>query len=232
MDYMAPLTSEEWLHFNALMEDQGGMQLPKLHGYLTAIMTGPTPLRPEKWMPWIWKDARDTEEAPPGFQESIDMIGRLCDGITTQFEGEGAFIPLLSSEGKAYDHLQCDKAALEQWCRGYLEGMQVAQPLKLHQGDDRLAVFYTPLLVLASDDQAVEQHLGKALKDITLEELRIVSAEILPEAIADIYNYWREWGEKNSLFQQQAFPKIGRNDLCPCGSGKKYKKCCWQKMMN
>jgi len=21
-------------------------------------------------------------------------------------------------------------------------------------------------------------------------------------------------------------PKIGRNELCPCGSGKKYKKCC------
>lgn len=24
----------------------------------------------------------------------------------------------------------------------------------------------------------------------------------------------------------QASPKIGRNDLCPCGSGKKFKKCC------
>ncbi len=24
---------------------------------------------------------------------------------------------------------------------------------------------------------------------------------------------------------QQAEPKVGRNDLCPCGSGKKYKKC-------
>jgi preprotein translocase subunit SecA len=21
-------------------------------------------------------------------------------------------------------------------------------------------------------------------------------------------------------------PKVGRNDLCPCGSGKKYKNCC------
>ncbi|WP_418531070.1 SEC-C metal-binding domain-containing protein, partial [Hominenteromicrobium sp.] len=21
-------------------------------------------------------------------------------------------------------------------------------------------------------------------------------------------------------------PKVGRNDPCPCGSGKKYKKCC------
>ncbi len=24
-------------------------------------------------------------------------------------------------------------------------------------------------------------------------------------------------------------PKIGRNDPCPCGSGKKYKKCCMGK---
>ena len=25
-------------------------------------------------------------------------------------------------------------------------------------------------------------------------------------------------------------PKIKRNDLCPCGSGKKYKKCCGKKI--
>ena len=24
-------------------------------------------------------------------------------------------------------------------------------------------------------------------------------------------------------------PKVGRNDPCPCGSGKKYKKCCMNK---
>ena len=24
----------------------------------------------------------------------------------------------------------------------------------------------------------------------------------------------------------RAAPKVGRNDACPCGSGKKYKKCC------
>jgi uncharacterized protein len=26
--------------------------------------------------------------------------------------------------------------------------------------------------------------------------------------------------------------KVGRNDLCPCGSGKKYKKCCGGAMVN
>ncbi len=28
------------------------------------------------------------------------------------------------------------------------------------------------------------------------------------------------------LFKSKKQGKIGRNDLCPCGSGKKYKKCC------
>ena len=26
--------------------------------------------------------------------------------------------------------------------------------------------------------------------------------------------------------EAQALPKAGRNDPCPCGSGRKYKKCC------
>lgn len=30
--------------------------------------------------------------------------------------------------------------------------------------------------------------------------------------------------------QRHRLKKIGRNDLCPCGSGKKYKKCCGKKM--
>jgi preprotein translocase subunit SecA len=30
--------------------------------------------------------------------------------------------------------------------------------------------------------------------------------------------------------QRRAEPKVGRNDPCPCGSGKKYKKCCGQGM--
>jgi preprotein translocase subunit SecA len=31
--------------------------------------------------------------------------------------------------------------------------------------------------------------------------------------------------KKVSVVRREA-PKIGRNDPCPCGSGKKYKNCC------
>ena len=31
---------------------------------------------------------------------------------------------------------------------------------------------------------------------------------------------------KPEVAEYHAGPKVGRNDPCPCGSGKKYKKCC------
>ena len=40
---------------------------------------------------------------------------------------------------------------------------------------------------------------------------------------------WYEKWEDEELLQMpyvRETPKIGRNDPCPCGSGKKYKKCC------
>jgi len=71
---------------------------------------------------------------------------------------------------------------------------------------------------------------------------------IIMPLIADVYNNTRTWNnrgytakEMNELFGEDAplikdipierlddaiFKKVGRNDPCPCGSGKKYKKCC------
>ncbi len=43
------------------------------------------------------------------------------------------------------------------------------------------------------------------------------------------------WGPRESMDERTAVavktvsrstPKVGRNEPCPCGSGKKYKKCC------
>ena len=39
-------------------------------------------------------------------------------------------------------------------------------------------------------------------------------------------SYNTEEGAEEEKNNQRASDKVGRNDLCPCGSGKKYKKCC------
>ncbi len=61
-------------------------------------------------------------------------------------------------------------------------------------------------------------------------------------SIFEIYKEIRSWGNDNigsdNNYDENDFvdiqsintdPKIGRNDPCPCGSGKKYKKCCLNK---
>ena len=44
----------------------------------------------------------------------------------------------------------------------------------------------------------------------------------------------KEWMEKQTMQQPyvRSAPKIGRNEQCPCGSGKKYKKCCGKNNSN
>ena len=45
-----------------------------------------------------------------------------------------------------------------------------------------------------------------------------------PEDLSDIDLLLR--GATGKLPAPRAAPKIGRNDYCPCGSGKKFKNCC------
>ena len=51
------------------------------------------------------------------------------------------------------------------------------------------------------------------------------------ERIARHYTAFREvvdgHGPKNKRTVLRSQPKPGMNQLCPCGSGKKYKRCCW-----
>ncbi len=59
------------------------------------------------------------------------------------------------------------------------------------------------------------------------EEEYIASIESIQPAALRLYNYW-----VNNPQQQEAKKpivngtKVGRNDPCPCGSGKKFKSCC------
>lgn len=39
-------------------------------------------------------------------------------------------------------------------------------------------------------------------------------------------DYVKEIQEQNRKAMENRFPNVGRNEQCPCGSGKKFKKCC------
>jgi uncharacterized protein len=48
---------------------------------------------------------------------------------------------------------------------------------------------------------------------------------MLGESVMAIMEWWLPIRKAGSTVRRGE-PKVGRNDLCPCGSGKKFKKCC------
>ena len=89
-----------------------------------------------------------------------------------------------------------------------------------------------PILALCGDENG-ESLLGLPPdeEDRVMEEM----TEFIPSCVTAIAAYWREKGPKQISMPLTADPpsrpdrastKVGRNDPCPCGSGKKFKKCC------
>jgi uncharacterized protein YecA (UPF0149 family) len=50
--------------------------------------------------------------------------------------------------------------------------------------------------------------------------------DAIAESAAAIYEYSRSVADGPPQPYRRQAAKVGRNDPCPCGSGKKYKKCC------
>ncbi|MGQ3058914.1 MAG: SEC-C metal-binding domain-containing protein, partial [Nevskia sp.] len=68
-----------------------------------------------------------------------------------------------------------------------------------------------------------DEHGGEAPDDDARAEI----IENLPTLLIGAWVYWRDWeagGRKAG--QPVRSVKTGRNDPCPCGSGRKFKKCC------
>ncbi len=67
-----------------------------------------------------------------------------------------------------------------------------------------------------------ELHQGKEFADL-LAELKISDKDLMFHINDGIDDGLKEL--KRETWESE-HPKVGRNEPCPCGSGKKYKKCC------
>ena len=58
-----------------------------------------------------------------------------------------------------------------------------------------------------------------------------VIRELIPRYVKEIRNFWlpqrqREMAKEKGVVIADEAEQTGRNEPCPCGSGKKFKKCC------
>ena len=233
---MAPLSDEEmdelgrFLCSDATSDET--MVLEVLDGYLTALVVGPTTVMPSLWLPRVWGPA---EEDAPEFettaqaQRILELILRHMNGIAWSFEYDpDGQEPVMSARIDPKDrHEYLDG---EMWAHGFMEGVALCrgdwEPLI---GDPAGREALRPIHLLGADDVADDE-----MSLIRTPEQRKQLSEALPASLAAIHRFWLPYRESMrehpvvvSAIRRQ--PKVGRNDPCPCGSGKKFKKCCGAK---
>ena len=98
---------------------------------------------------------------------------------------------------------------------GFLDGindsLKVSNPIDTFEEDTEVSLEYDPELLYKNMVEAKADWL------YGLEELNDI---LTPERQKELY---REQKKSGTIVKEK---KIGRNDPCPCGSGKKYKFCC------
>lgn len=223
-----PLTEEELDELDQFLlyelDTEEGMTLDTLDGFLHAIVIGPEFIHPHQWLPKVW--GTEDDELPPmpsqeSFNRMLQLIMRHYNSIVSGFAAQPPVLcPVWGT--RMTDHGEFDDA--EMWAYGFCEAIKLkpsAWQALLRDPDSQR--WYRPIGLLGEDAFSAEQ---EALTKTT-EQRAALAAEI-GASLLHIHAFWlpvrQAINERQSA--QRMSTKVGRNEPCPCGSGKKFKKCC------
>jgi uncharacterized protein len=189
--------------------------LEQADGLLTALAAGPVRVPATEYLAEILLADGESAglDSPAHKALAVDLLTRHHDTMERDLAADRPPNPWVYSIDGDY------RGAL--WSRGYLQGVDLRtadwEPMVR---DKRLAnILMAPLIVMSSDPE----HAGKTMIP---PEQRFEMIRALPDIALATKAYWQGgWHPLLDMPVQRA-PKIGRNDPCPCGSGKKYKRCC------
>lgn len=207
-----------------LAASKGGdaMNVEELDGFFAALIAGPDPVPPSEYYPEVFGgDLADVCEF-----ENLEDAQRFFGLMMRHWNAIAGAL----SRGEVYELvLEEDEGGVvhaNDWADGFMRGMYMCSEgwaRLLH--DDKHGGCLIPVLMLYHEHDQDPATRTNPVSPQQREEL-IVG---LAAGLAHAYRYFRERaplkaGERSS--RCSATPRIGRNDPCPCGSGRKYKRCC------
>ena len=227
-DMVIPLSDVELEELDQFLlygvENDEGMTLDTLDGYLHAIAIGPQTIMPSQWLPKVWGE--DSAMMPP--MENIDqlnyimgMVMRHYNSIIHGFEHKPPFVAPYWNTYK-YDIGEFEDA--EGWAYGFTLGVHLnANAWKPLLDTPQGQQWYRPIGLLGEDAFSGEQD------ELTrTPEQREQLAQQIEDSLVSIHAFWLPLREAiyEREMSQRLHTKVGRNEPCPCGSGRKFKKCC------
>lgn len=204
-----------------LPAESDAMLISDLDGYLAGVIVCPELILPGEWLPLVWgSDAggspfADEREARWYVELVMEHYNAI---IRTLTRGQGRYTPFLEVDARH------DEILWELW----IEGFEAAMKLRpdswmqvVETGDERASAALAGMITLAEiarDESDLERD---AIEALTQE-----APDLIPGWV-ELLNHWRLEYHATAPAADVPHPvKVGRNEPCPCGSGRKHKKCC------
>jgi len=211
------------------------LTLEELHGFLFGLAITPEVVKPSEWLPLVFGEkmlsVHDEKKSTLLLERLFAVHNRLID---EQNKGILRFPFTMTRQSFVQD-----------WCYGLFMALTVRRNVWgieeknigyiLEKGEG--AAFAAAIVSMVGLPGALDEPDGEQgeepLADKEKADFYLSLLDRLPDAVATLClegrsaDVRRRWGAMNVVPQQpRRVEKIGRNDPCPCGSGKKYKKCC------
>jgi yecA family protein len=221
-DFNVELSDEEGGFFqvveNYLLRygnDDSILDISELDGFFAALACAPITIMPSTWMPAIWGGEHlapewESEQEITEFSKSIMLH---YNGVMSDFQGQ-EYEPLFLGG----DHPSSELLIVDEWCEGFVRGLKLWGEMK-PQDMKQLEICLYPIRHFCTDDGF------EALASMSDTEIFQLQSSIQP-GVKALHRYFYKPVKKADTTFIHATPKVGRNEPCPCGSGKKYKKCC------
>ena len=219
-----PLTEADYDRLEEMLEHpafQGdAMRLDEAQAVICAVVSSPEPIPPNVWLPEVLGQGMQSED--PAVAETIELLMRLNNDIAAALLADETVSPILYPVDES-----CEEYDFEAWADSYIFGAGLGgdwYELAGKHADD-LSELLEPMFLLNGMLKEDAEKTGERWFS-PAEEARLVAdiQDNLPVIVQTLYNFWRNKRAGGTV--QRSEDKVGRNDPCPCGSGKKFKQCC------
>jgi len=222
-----PLTDAELDHLGQFLKNYKGgkaMNLEELDGFFSALIAGPEIVMPSEYLPELFGSETPETHAFSTLSEANEILGLLMrhwnDIAGTLSKGE-VYLPLLLLDENGVERGN-------DWARGFIRGTRMRHDgwAELLDDDDHGGCMIPMLMLYYEHDK------DPAMRPRPIgPEQREKAIESMAAGLVAAYRYFRQQVKFDASTTRTPEPlytssKIGRNDPCPCGSGKKYKRCC------
>ncbi len=222
------LSEEETFRLSELLlrfRHEDAMNLEEVDGFFAALGCAPTTVPPSGYMPEILGDERQKPvwESAEEARSFFDLLSHYWNDVVTRLNSGKAFAPLLlkHSDGLSYGN---------DWARGFMRGIALGEEdwREFLRDENKFALMIPILALYHEHDPDPEMRSYAEPVSAELREKLLVG---LADGVMEIHRHMAAAREmkihaRAARAESARHSKIGRNEPCPCGSGKKYKRCC------